>query len=102
MFSDSSQFRDWSKLQQARDQAEEDPQCYNYPEAFFPDKGGGFMANELKWAKDTCAVCPIQKLCGEYGVKWERHGVWGGLSSVERREIRRKLRLPEPSDEQAA
>ena len=101
MFSDSTQFRDWSKLQQARDNADEDPQCYNFPDAFFPEKGGSAQVVELTWAKQTCAACPLQAICGEYGVKWERHGVWGGLSAVERREIRRKRRLPEPIEDAA-
>jgi hypothetical protein len=101
MFSDSNQARDWSKLQQARDLAEDDPQCYNYPDAFFPEKGGNFQLTELRWAKATCNNCPIRQACGEYGIKWEKFGVWGGLTNVERREIRRKRNLPEPDVEAA-
>lgn len=101
MFSNSSQIRDWSKLQHARDQATEEPQCYNYPDAFFPDKGGSAQPGETEWAKQTCAVCPLQMLCAEYGVRWERHGIWGGLSSRQRQGIRRKRRLPEPLEDAA-
>jgi hypothetical protein len=102
MFSNSSQFRDWSRLQQARDEAPEDPQCYNYPDAFYPDKGGGLMPSELKWAKDTCNTCPLKLICGEYGIRWERHGVWGGLSAKERADIRRERKIPEPIEDEAA
>jgi hypothetical protein len=102
MFSDSNQARDWLKLQHARDQSPEEPQCYNYPDAFFPDKGGNFQLQELKWAKETCARCPIRDACAEYGVRWEKHGVWGGLTAVQRREERKRRRLPEPLEEEAA
>ena len=101
MFSDSSQFRDWSRLQQARDLANEDPQCYNYPDAYFPEKGGGVVPSELAWAKKTCGECPIRAICGEYGTRWERHGIWGGLSASEREQERRRRRLPEPLDDVA-
>jgi MoaA/NifB/PqqE/SkfB family radical SAM enzyme len=102
MFSDSNQARDWLNLQHARDLSDQEPQCYNYPDAFFPEKGGNFQFQELKWAKDTCAVCPIREACAEYGIKWERFGIWGGIGAAERRDIRREKNLPEPLEEEAA
>src|SRR5699024_3664991 len=38
-------------------------------------------------AKAVCAGCPVLAQCREYGMT-EPHGVWGGLSAGERREIR--------------
>jgi hypothetical protein len=101
MFIDSNQRRDWSKLQQARDLVDQEPQCYNFPDAFFPEKGASGQVLELRWAKETCAACPLKIMCGEYGIRWEKHGVWGGLSSKQRVKIRQQRKLPEPIEDAA-
>jgi len=47
-------------------------------------------------AKDYCRVCPkkVQYECMRHGLLFEKepYGVWGGLSSRERRAIRRARR----------
>jgi WhiB family redox-sensing transcriptional regulator len=37
-------------------------------------------------AKAICATCPVRRSCLDYALRIrEPHGVWGGLSEVERR-----------------
>ncbi len=58
------------------------------PEAFFPEKGGSTRA-----AKSICGRCPAKEACLQYALdNDERHGIWGGLSEPERRELRRTER----------
>lgn len=53
------------------------------PEVFFPDKG-----QPGRDAKRICASCPVAVPCLESALATgERHGVWGGLSGRERREL---------------
>ncbi len=43
-------------------------------------------------AKAICAVCPVQVECLEYAIRTrEPHGVWGGLSEMERRAMLRAM-----------
>ncbi len=57
---------------------------------FFPDDeadGGGGVQARFAQAKKLCAACPVWQECRLAGMG-ESHGVWGGLSPRERREIR--------------
>ncbi|MGH9105469.1 MAG: WhiB family transcriptional regulator [Acidimicrobiales bacterium] len=39
-------------------------------------------------AKAVCGSCPVRKECLDYALRIrEPHGIWGGLSEVERRAI---------------
>ena len=43
------------------------------------------LARERK-AKGICAICPVRIECLEYAVRIrEPHGIWGGLTELERR-----------------
>lgn len=56
------------------------------PEAFFPEKGGS-----TRDAKRICARCDVREDCLEYALRnEEKFGIWGGLSEVERRPLRRR------------
>ncbi|WP_257477216.1 WhiB family transcriptional regulator [Acidipropionibacterium jensenii] len=56
------------------------------PEAFFPEKGGS-----TREAKRICEHCEVQAECLAYALaNDERFGIWGGLSEMERRRIRRR------------
>lgn len=57
------------------------------PEAFFPEKG-----ESVTQAKAICNdVCTVQKQCREWALaRAEEHGVWGGLSGLERKKILKK------------
>lgn len=58
------------------------------PALFFPDKGGS-----TREAKRVCASCPVRIQCLESALdNDERHGIWGGLSEVDLRKIRRARR----------
>jgi WhiB family redox-sensing transcriptional regulator len=44
---------------------------------------------EVERAKAVCRLCPVRLSCLEAGLE-EQFGVWGGLSSAERRRLRRE------------
>jgi hypothetical protein len=58
--------------------------CADYPdEVFFPHPNDDGRA-----AKRICAECPVAREClTEALTKREEHGVWGGLTEHERRQI---------------
>ena len=56
------------------------------PEVFFPDRPSDHAAA----AKAICRGCPVRKQCLEFALDARLdHGVWGGLTEVERRSLRR-------------
>jgi WhiB family redox-sensing transcriptional regulator len=60
------------------------------PDAFFPEKGGSTAA-----AKKICAECPVLADCREFALGTPSlYGLWGGLTDVERRRIRRAASRP--------
>jgi WhiB family redox-sensing transcriptional regulator len=76
----------------------ENPLCAQVDgELWFPDKGGNTDA-----AKAICFQCSHVAECAEWGIKHELHGIWGGLSGNERREIRRRhnILLEQPTIEE--
>jgi WhiB family transcriptional regulator, redox-sensing transcriptional regulator len=59
------------------------------PELFFPEKGESVKAAN---AKAICDGCEIRAACAAYAVRrGEPHGIWGGMTPEERREVRRGL-----------
>lgn len=57
------------------------------PNLFFPEDRKG--ANE---AIAICGTCPVRTECLEYAIETDiRYGVWGGLTSKERRRLIRTL-----------
>lgn len=44
--------------------------------------------------RSICARCPIWKQCLTYGFEHEDYGVWGGLTSMERRGVRDPKKYP--------
>ncbi len=58
------------------------------PDMFFPDKGGS-----TREVKRVCAVCPVVAECLEFAMRNGYYdGVYGGLSGLERRQLRKKAR----------
>ena len=71
----------------------EDAACRHVPvEIFFPA-----VEHEAEEAKAVCSRCVVQRPCLEFSFEAnERFGVWGGLTSQERRTLaarRRKAKL---------
>ncbi|GAA3841616.1 WhiB family transcriptional regulator [Sphaerisporangium flaviroseum] len=56
------------------------------PELFFPD--APFPEQEAR-AKAVCATCPVIGECRDHAVRaGESEGIWGGLTTAERRRLR--------------
>ena len=58
------------------------------PDLFFPEKGdgrGGLAARKV------CRSCPVTAECLDHALTTgEKHGVWGGLTPGQRRDMTRK------------
>ena len=60
--------------------------CRDYDGSlWFADTG----SLESHQAKVICRKCPVKDECGEYGLKHESFGIYGGMSPNERRAARR-------------
>lgn len=57
------------------------------PEVFFPDR---VRSREEQAAVRICQGCEIKQQCAEYAVWHEGHGVWGGLTTMQRHQIRKQ------------
>lgn len=70
-----------------REQWMDDALCAQVdPERFFPEQG-----QSTRDAKSVCAACDVRAQCLEYALRNnEEHGVYGGLSERERRQLRRR------------
>lgn len=55
-------------------------------EIFFPEPSDWWSNAQ---AKKVCAQCPVQAECLSAGMT-EEYGIWGGLSSTERRRLRNR------------
>jgi WhiB family transcriptional regulator, redox-sensing transcriptional regulator len=55
-------------------------------------KTGSFFSkhpNDLAFARELCASCPVRDECFEHAMSdLNLHGVWAGLTSEQRRELR--------------
>lgn len=59
------------------------------PATFFPENGVG-----VEVAKKICASCVVREQCLEYAIDNRiDHGVWGGTSERQRRQIIKRRRL---------
>ena len=53
---------------------------------FFPEKSEAVAAMR---ARSVCARCEVKVECLAAGMD-EEHGIWGGLTAVERRQLRKR------------
>lgn len=62
---------------------------------FFPDKEneGKMVRLSIASAKSICRGCQHITECAEWGIRKERHGIWGGLTDGDRRKIRKQRRI---------
>jgi hypothetical protein len=49
--------------------------------------------SDYRKAQSMCTSCVHQFDCAEWGIKKERHGVWGGLTPHDREQIRKKRNI---------
>jgi WhiB family redox-sensing transcriptional regulator len=57
--------------------------CVGQQELFFEEKSKNIVTK----AKMICASCVVRTPCLEYALKNKDYGVWGGLTSNERRKV---------------
>ena len=63
------------------------------PEMWFPSPS---ESEKLAAAKNVCLACPVRVECLEAALRVnEEHGVWGGMSRSERRELAARRRREE-------
>ncbi|MFD5709538.1 WhiB family transcriptional regulator [Streptomyces pharetrae] len=72
--------------------------CRDDPDAMFPKSYGP----DIEYAKGFCRRCSAVDSCLQWALDTgEEHGVWGGLSEGERRQLRRRAIRPINIDEYA-
>lgn len=59
-------------------------------EIFFPDVRD---ASDYQLARTICSGCGVREQCLEWAVRHEPHGMWGGTTPLERKQIRRKRKI---------
>ena len=58
------------------------------PEIFFPEQG-----TSSRTARSVCRLCCVRRECLLFAMETgEQHGVWGGLTPMARRRVRRRMR----------
>lgn len=76
----------WVELQLALAVAARPPVCRRDPEAWWSTAATAAGAERQAAAVQGCSWCPVLELCRSYAIAaGERHGVWGGTTSAERR-----------------
>ena len=62
---------------------------------FFPEREneGKLARLSIASAKSICRSCQHITECAEWGIRKERHGIWGGLTDSERKKIRNQRRI---------
>ena len=80
----------------------EDPSCASVGGEFWypdtdPTNAGitavGYESPEVQVAKTICNSCTHKPECGQWGLKHERYGIWGGLGERDRNKIRLRLNI---------
>ncbi|MEV6234923.1 WhiB family transcriptional regulator [Saccharopolyspora shandongensis] len=67
------------------------PECAETdPDVFSPEPG---RRDLVKVAKAICGRCPIAAACRENAIRSGEHGIWGGTTESERRQILRRRKL---------
>jgi hypothetical protein len=63
--------------------------CHGRPDVeFFPPPNAGISAE----VRRVCGSCPVRRDCLNFALKYgEWHGIWGGLTEKERRELAKKI-----------
>jgi hypothetical protein len=64
-------------------------------DAWFPENGAN--GSSVNIARVVCQRCTHRLECAEWGINYEKFGIWGGLTARQRVLIRRQrnIKLPE-------
>ena len=91
LFDSTERYRAWMGLQKAIDEAPVVPPCTNAPDLFFLGQQDAYYTKQaLKLCREHC---PIKAECGQYAMEFrEDEGIWGGMTSSERRRIRIRVK----------
>ena len=62
---------------------------------WFPDKDvpESLGQGNIRIAKSICGKCRHRVECAEWGLHNERFGIWGGVTELERRYLRKQLNI---------
>lgn len=75
----------------------EDPVCGDIKgsdQVFYPETNNkSELIPIYDEARRLCSICDHLNECAEWGIHYEAHGVWGGLSPSEREKARRRRRI---------
>ena len=73
----------------------ENPACATVGGDFwFPEKEKGAVSNtDIRTAKSICGSCIHKSECAEWGLAKEDYGIWGGVTQMERKYLRRQKRI---------
>jgi WhiB family redox-sensing transcriptional regulator len=61
-------------------------------DSWFPEPGQGLFF-DTTYARSICGRCIHQTECAEWGIRYEKFGIWGGLTERDRKVIRRKQNI---------
>lgn len=53
---------------------------------WYPERGMG--PHGASRAIPVCEDCPVLEPCRAWGLRWERYGIWGGLTETQREKLR--------------
>ncbi|MGW1346732.1 WhiB family transcriptional regulator [Kribbella sp. NPDC002412] len=69
------------------------------PELFFPIGTTGPAVQQVEAARKVCRRCEVIDSCLDWALRTGQDaGVWGGLSELERRDLKRRRREPNASE----
>jgi hypothetical protein len=72
----------------------ERPLCQEVPwDLFYPEVPEKEMYSVYLDARKVCNLCEHRDECAEWGITYEIHGMWGGLTPVQREKIRSKRKV---------
>jgi hypothetical protein len=68
----------------------ESPSCATVGgDLWYPEFESGYdTKGSAQVAKSICLACPHKIECAEWGIQKELYGIWGGLTSLDRKRIR--------------
>lgn len=60
---------------------------------FFADNMSARGRAEQRAAVSVCENCPVIGECRDYALKYERFGIWGGMTEIQRTKERKRLNI---------